>query len=435
MIRSTAARFLAGSSLSHFARGVALIASAFFLLKQSGSVLTVGGLFVMVTVPEVLGSFFGGRLSDRWSRRSLAASADIVRSIAALVLAYFTLNGSWMLEAVYAFNLLLALGDALYIPAANALLAQITPVEELPAMNGRYEIATQLGNLLSVSIGGLLLDSFGFGSTLIMAGLAYFGSATFMASLPDDEISTSVSLTVAGRFNFAELLTELRDNHPLIKHGIMFGLIRVILTIVNTLLVTIIVKDLGQSATMLGITDAIAALGVIASGLSCKIMIRKLGCDFLMFFGFIGSALMIAAMPHFGLIGLMIVTGLMTCLFGWARVSARTELMRQVAAQKRGTYFGFFNAAAVGIAALSTAVVSAAAEAMGSGIGCGVGALVVSGIAIAAAFIGRNVVSSVIGGCTILPSVSTTALFGSKGHSVAAGMDDLMGDPRLTQHF
>jgi len=144
---------------------------------------------------------------------------------------------------------------------------------------------------------------------------------------------------------------------------------------------------------------------------------------------------MIVAMPHFGLIGLMIVTGLMTCLFGWARVSARTELMRQVAAQKRGTYFGFFNAAAVGIAALSTAVVSAAAEAMGSGIGCGVGALVVSGIAIAAAFIGRNVVSSVIGGCTILPSVSTTALFGSKGHSVAAGMDDLMGDPRLTQHF
>src|SRR5437773_10147548 len=71
--------FTFGALVSGVGDYVLSIALPFYVYQLTGSVLATSGIFVAETAPSLLVGPFAGVLVDRWDRRRIKVSADLLR--------------------------------------------------------------------------------------------------------------------------------------------------------------------------------------------------------------------------------------------------------------------------------------------------------------------------------------------------------------------
>jgi DHA3 family macrolide efflux protein-like MFS transporter len=154
------ALFLSSQSLSLF--GSMLVQYAIIwhvtLTTQSGTILTISTLSAFL--PQIIISLFAGVWADRYHRKFLIISADVLTALSTLVLAMFFLLGYRELWLLFLVSGIRSVGAGIQTPAVNALLPQIVPKDRLikvNSINGTIQpfimIATPLvsGAMLSYS--------------------------------------------------------------------------------------------------------------------------------------------------------------------------------------------------------------------------------------------------------------------------------------------
>ena len=101
--------------------------------------MSVGWLFIAVSIPQVALSVLFGRLTDRIDRRTLCITADLISAATAFALPVWL----WMHQSTtlgsYLCNLLLACSATLFMPASNALVKERIRDDLLVKYNARYE--------------------------------------------------------------------------------------------------------------------------------------------------------------------------------------------------------------------------------------------------------------------------------------------------------
>jgi DHA3 family macrolide efflux protein-like MFS transporter len=103
------------------------------LTTQSGTILTISTLAGFL--PQIVISLFAGVWADRYHRKLLIISADLLTAISTLILAVFFLFGYRELWLIFLVSGIRSIGAGIQMPAVNALLPQIVPTDRLIKVN------------------------------------------------------------------------------------------------------------------------------------------------------------------------------------------------------------------------------------------------------------------------------------------------------------
>ena len=149
----------AGRFLSEVGTGFTLFYAPIFFVNQVGlSATSVGVALGSASISGVVGRILGGSFADSrfWGRRRTLLLSAVIQAIASLVLA--TTNN---FNTLVFGNLLIGLGQGLYWPATEAVVADLTPPEHRREAYALTRLADNFGLGMGIVFGGALIGTTG----------------------------------------------------------------------------------------------------------------------------------------------------------------------------------------------------------------------------------------------------------------------------------
>jgi MFS transporter, DHA3 family, macrolide efflux protein len=157
--------------LSDFGDQITAALLALCVLDITQSTGKVGLVFIIITVGQVLFTFLGGLIGDKFAKKDILFYADIGRSIAVLLMILSLQQKSIVL--IYLTSFLLSILGSLHNPVKLSTWAQNIPINHLQRYNSLAEFSRQSSTILGPLIAsffllkewtnlGFMLDSFTF---------------------------------------------------------------------------------------------------------------------------------------------------------------------------------------------------------------------------------------------------------------------------------
>ncbi|MDA8318470.1 MAG: MFS transporter [Actinomycetota bacterium] len=131
----------------------------FILSTARNDTALLGIVLACYGIPRTVLIPLGGSLSDRLSARSVMLTADIIRCGLVAVFAILAIRGTHSLVLLGPIAALIGAGEGVFMPASQAIMPTIIPMERLAAGNSISAAMVQAGSLAGPVLGGLLVAS------------------------------------------------------------------------------------------------------------------------------------------------------------------------------------------------------------------------------------------------------------------------------------
>lgn len=172
----------AGSTLGIWAYGVALPVYAY----HSGGARAVGLLFFVRFVLAALASPWIGVLVDRWPRRRVMLTSDLLRFAILTVMTVVAISGG-NAYVIYALAIASTVIAVAYNPAQSALIPSLVDSpDELTAANVVGNTISSVGMFAGPALGGVLLALSGPSAVFALTAALVLWSAAFVMLVPSD---------------------------------------------------------------------------------------------------------------------------------------------------------------------------------------------------------------------------------------------------------
>jgi MFS family permease len=334
-----------------------ITAAAILVFRAGQDTLSVGWLFIAVSIPQVVLSVIFGHVTDRFDRRTLSIVSDVTSAVTAFALPlWLWLHGSTELGS-YLASFLLACSAALFMPASNALVKERIQDDQLVRYNAGYEMATNAGMLIASSLAGFLVVEFGpiplfifnSGTFVVSAVLTWFVGhkpEKFVAPVPEStETPEEAAVSAAAA-------AEVARRTPIKRLGLLYTSGNINLMVANVILTTLILETFHQGAWLVGVTDALAGAGFIVGAAAHGWIAARVSGLRIALFGSLGCCVMVVVETA-NYVVLMFCIAFAGFFFANFRIAARTLLMRASPEERVGRIFGTAQAfgLALGIAA------------------------------------------------------------------------------------
>jgi MFS family permease len=335
---------LAGNILDNLGLGLFFPILPLFVERRGGGPVLVGVIGASALLGNLLVQFPGGWLADRYNRRAIVILSMVAYGLFFLVylvpLPVNTLIGIRFLHA--------ALGG-FYMPAARALLSDLTPPEMRATVFGHWQGSSMGGFLVGPIIGGGLA-LFGLNLVFASSALACLAGAAMLVSLPRQVVvkkPAAAGPAVTGMVPAKLLLALL----PAVLAGSAWLYMGGVYSAIWVLYVT----ALGGPPIVAGLSVSIYSLPVIlfsgaAGRLGDRFGIRSMVFVTLLFsglfaiaYGFTRSIPIVMALSFFEAL----------CTLG-AMPAIYAEISRVVPSNQQGRAQGLFGVFTVGVEALGS---------------------------------------------------------------------------------
>ncbi|MDM7989551.1 MFS transporter [Arthrobacter sp. zg-Y877] len=247
------------------------------VMELDASNATVAVLSGMAFLPWLLFALPIGVLVDRQRRRPL-----IVVSLAVRTLLLASLPVAWWLGLLTVTQLFVVsfgagLAAVFFTLAEQALVPQAVDREELVEGNGLMTGSGALGDAGGRALGGWVTDAWGASNALLLQVAASFASLAAVLRL-------DITEPRPGRAEKRHVVKEMAEG---VRYIFSTLALRMLLitgalwnlggNIVNSLLVLLVLRSLGESPGMLGLLTAATAVGGTVGGLSVKRLADRFG--------------------------------------------------------------------------------------------------------------------------------------------------------------
>src|SRR4051812_32083970 len=183
-----ARRLLAAHIQSSLGTGAAYVALLVIAFERFHSAFAVSAVLLCELVPSlVLGALLGAA-ADRWSRRTILVTADVLRAAAFIGLALVD-----SFAATVALAALAGVGQAAFQPAVMASLPSVVSEERLPTATGAYGAIQEFGYTVGPVLAAGAFAIVGTTAVLFANGVTFAISAALLATLPLGRGATSTS--------------------------------------------------------------------------------------------------------------------------------------------------------------------------------------------------------------------------------------------------
>jgi hypothetical protein len=159
------------------------VALAFAVLDSGGDATDLGLVFAAGVLVQVVLMIGGGVLADRLGRRRVMLGADTFRTLCQGLLAVLLFAGH---PPIWTFVVLVAArstGDALFQPAFNGLIVDITPQAEVGDANALFGMSQSAAQVAGPALAGILVAVGDPALVIAIDALSYGISAVALAGL------------------------------------------------------------------------------------------------------------------------------------------------------------------------------------------------------------------------------------------------------------
>lgn len=253
--------------------GLTSIAASIYVYRQTGSALSVGLMLMATAAPSLLVGLFAGVFVDRYDRRRIMISADVLRAILILLVPVLVpLNVIWL----YVIVMLIGAVTQFFDPAHESILPEVASDEELAAANSLIAISSFGSTAVGFAAAGFIASATDINWAFYLNAVAYIFSAVCITMIRIKPIQTEEDTSVAvviknlgaglGQLFLTPILRALFSVGVMVL--ISFGLW-------NTLLLPFAVRALNATEFEYGLQEGLTSIGfVVGSLLMAKIFDR-----------------------------------------------------------------------------------------------------------------------------------------------------------------
>ena len=175
---------------------------------------TVLGIYqISELVTGILVNPFGGVISDRFSRRKILMTTDLVCGLLCLAISFIR-NDSLMIAALIFANIVQAIAFGFSRPANKAIITEVVEKEEIVTYNAHLELVLQVVSVCSPVFSFLVLQFASLHMTLLLDALTFFIAFVLVAFLPKEE----AKVQERKRFTGKDIFSDIKDGLDYIWH-------------------------------------------------------------------------------------------------------------------------------------------------------------------------------------------------------------------------
>ena len=175
---------------------------------------TVLGIYqISELVTSILVNPFGGVISDRFSRRKILMTTDLVCGLLCLGISFIT-NDSLMIAALIFANIVQAIAFGFSRPANKAIITEVVEKEEIVTYNAHLELVLQVVSVCSPVFSFLVLQFASLHMTLLLDALTFFIAFVLVAFLPKEEAKVQERRQFTGK----DIFSDIKDGLDYIWH-------------------------------------------------------------------------------------------------------------------------------------------------------------------------------------------------------------------------
>ncbi len=198
--------FFIGETTSQIGTGMAPVAIAFAVLKH-GTASDVGFVSSAGFAPVVILILVGGVIADRFSRRVVMLSSDLLRTLSELGLGLWILEASPPLWGFMALAAAVGIGTAFFSPALTGLVPQVVSAGKLLQANALNSLSGSIAWIIGPAIAGIIIAVSSPGWAVLIDGLTYAVSVVclYMISIewvPSETVETFLTQLRSGWTEF-----------------------------------------------------------------------------------------------------------------------------------------------------------------------------------------------------------------------------------------
>ncbi|MCL5971688.1 MAG: MFS transporter [Firmicutes bacterium] len=178
--------YWSGALVSRLGSNMTMIALAWIVLARTHSSLQSGMVYAFASLPVLLGGPVVGTLVDRWSRRRMMLTADIVRAVLIILIPVgwgLNFNALWWVYGIIFVNTLWSL---VFGTSERAIMPHLAGTN-LPVVNSLLAMTRHAADLMGPVLGGVLVTGLGHPSwVLVLDAGTFVWSFIMVRTLPRD---------------------------------------------------------------------------------------------------------------------------------------------------------------------------------------------------------------------------------------------------------
>jgi len=164
--------FFVGQTTSQIGNGMAPVAIAFAVLKH-GTASDLGIVSAAGLTPLVILLLVGGVIADRFSRRLVMLSSDLLRTVAEIGLGVWIFVSPPPLWGFMALAAVVGAGSAFFNPALTGLVPQIVSEGKLLQANALNNLSGSIAGIIGPAVAGIIVGVSSPGWAVLIDGLTY----------------------------------------------------------------------------------------------------------------------------------------------------------------------------------------------------------------------------------------------------------------------
>jgi MFS family permease len=199
-----------GQVVSQLGDWLDTIALYTIVLRLTGSGRAIGLLLVARFVPTFIIGPLSGVVADRFSRRAVMISSDLLRAV--VVLGFLFVRRPDQLWLVYVLTVLQLTFSTFFEPAKSAVIPSIVAARELVPANAISSATWSAMLTLGAAIGGVITGWLGTDGAFILDAATYLASAMLVASVrfPKRPARVKSRLTISKALGIADTIEGAR---------------------------------------------------------------------------------------------------------------------------------------------------------------------------------------------------------------------------------
>jgi len=181
--------FTAGRLVSLLGTYMYQFAAGLYVLKLTGSGVQFALTLIMGTLPRVIAAPFAGVLADRWDRKKIIVTSDIISGLTLLLTVFMVGSGSVSVALIYVSTIILTTCNTFFDVSIEAAKPSLVELDQLERLNSISYGIHALTSIAGPILGGVVYALISFKLFIVLNGLSFiFSGITEMYLKFDDSM-------------------------------------------------------------------------------------------------------------------------------------------------------------------------------------------------------------------------------------------------------
>jgi MFS family permease len=284
------------------------IAASIYVYRLTGSALSVGLMLMATAAPSLLVGLFAGVFVDRYDRRRIMISADLLRAILILLVPVLVpLNVIWL----YVIVMLIGAVTQFFDPAHESILPEVASDEELAAANSLIAISSFGSTAVGFAAAGLIASAADINWAFYANAVTYLFSAVciYLVRIKPIQAEEETSAAVVIQ-NLRAGVGQLFHTPVLRALFYVYVVVLIAFGLWNTLLLPFAIRALKATEFEYGLQEGLTSIGFVVGSLLMAKVFDRLQAGAWLAISFLGMGLV--GILYAGLVSVPLAIALIT---------------------------------------------------------------------------------------------------------------------------